>query len=752
MKSDSSPFNARWIASHIVGGPQTSAPAPYLKRDFTLEPPLERATLRITALGLYECHLNGRRVGRDVLAPGWTDYRKRVAFQQHDVTALLQSGANRIGVILGDGWYCGFMNECPRQLNGDRPELLAELSLLFKDGSHRIIGSDAEWESRAGPILANDIFKGESYDARLESADWDQPGGSPGGWLPVEVRADKAIEIHPSAAPPIREQEQLPARLLETRKDRRIYDMGQNFSGVVRLRVAAPAGRHLVLRHGEMLRPDGTVYTDNLRTARSTDLYTCKGHPDGEQWQPRFTFHGFRYVEVSGLGKEDTCELTGIVLNSDMEETGAFSCSHPLLNQLWKNIRWGMKSNFLDVPTDCPQRDERMGWTGDAQVFCRTAASFMDVRGFFEKWLLDVRDAQSPDGSIPRVVPNVGNYEIDYDSGPGWADAVVICPWTLYLCYGDKGFLEDNYPAMKGYMDFCAAHRVRDSIRNHPDIGGYCFGDWLNLETDAHTSPDLIGTAYYALNAGIMEKSARLLGKADEADQWAQLRATVTGAFQRRFLTADGLVIGGTQTAYVLALAFDLVPADLRPRTVAELLRLIRKTDTHIATGFIGTPYILDALENGGCLDVAYALLEQETFPSWLFPVTQGATTIWERWDGWHPERGFQDTRMNSFNHYAYGAVGSWMMRSVAGIDLDEAQPGGGRILFRPRPGGSLTHASASLRTPHGTAAIEWRRDGSRTQATLTVPESATGRFSPPPGSGLEAVDALGPGRHDFSW
>jgi alpha-L-rhamnosidase len=745
-------WKATWICSGLVGGPGTSVAAPLMRREFKLAGAVKSATLHITALGLYQCSLNGERVGDEALAPGWTDTRKRVAYQSFEVGELLKPGANAIGVILGDGWYCGHLGGWHRQTHGDRPELLAQLEIVYEDGKQELLVTDGSWQWKASPIVENDLLQGESYDARLEQPGWDLPGDKAEGWQAVELRGEKDIQINRSDAPPIRRQEELPAKEIRSKRLARIYDLSQNFTGRVRIRVKGPRGSHFKIRHAEMLQDDGELYTTNLRSALCTDQYTARGDEDGEIWEPLFTFHGFRFVEVFGVKEDCSCEVTGIVLNSDMRETGSFSCSNPLLNQLWSNIRWGMKSNFLDVPTDCPQRDERMGWTGDAQVFARTAASFMDVKGFFDKWLLDVQDAQQPNGAIPKVIPNVGHYTFNDDGGPAWADAAIIVPWTMYLCYGDSTVLKNNYACMKRYMDYVAKHRLKDHVRSHPDVhewGG--FGDWLDLDKAGTTPKDLIGTALHANNADIMAQSAALLGKDNEAQQWNALYQNLVAAFQRRFITADGLVMGGTQTAYVLALHFGLVPEGLQSKAMAELVRHIESNGFHIATGFVGTPYILDVLEAGGRLDLAYTLLEQETFPSWLFPLKNGATTIWERWDGWTPEKGFQDAGMNSFNHYAYGAVGAWMLRSVAGIDLDPAEPGFAHILFRPRPGGTLTHARASLSTPHGDAAIEWNKEAGKVRVEITMPEGARGTFSPPGESGLKEKE-LGSGVHGFEW
>lgn len=497
--------------------------------------------------------------------------------------------------------------------------------------------------------------------------------------------------------------------------------------GRIALRVRAGRGRDLVIRHGEVLNPDGTLYTENLRNALATDRYICRGDEE-ELWEPVFTFHGFRYVEICGLEAGDACGIEGVVLHSDMTRTGIFTCSHPLLNQLNRNIVWGQKGNFLEVPTDCPQRDERLGWTGDAQVFIRTACFHMDVLDFFRKWLQDMRDAQHEDGGIPAVVPNLFPSSPGADGGPAWADAAFICPWTLYECYGALDVLEDQYDCMTGYMAFLAEHRVIDHIRAHPDLnvwGG--FGDWLALDgsgkVDGGTPKDLIGTAFYANNADLLARTAVLLGREADAVRYRTLHQDIVQAFRRRFVTPDGLLVAHTQTAYVLALHFKLLPASSRETAAAELVRNIRVNSMHLATGFVGTPYLLHVLEATGHLDVAYALLEQESFPSWLFPVRNGATTIWEHWDGWTPEQGFKSPKMNSFNHYAYGAVGDWLVSTVAGLAMAPGTAAYREIVFKPRPGGTLRHASCRLETPQGVCAIRWvLREDQSLELFLEVP------------------------------
>jgi alpha-L-rhamnosidase len=734
-------WSASWIETHITGGKRTCAPAPHLRTEFSLpEKPLQ-ARLHITALGLYDCEINGRAVCDDVFLPGWTDYDKRLQVQTYDVTSLLVAGDNAIGVILGDGWYCGFVNHADRQFHGPRPALLVQLEIELPGGSLRRIVSDGAWKYASGPILENDLLMGESYDARLELGTWSSPDYDARGWHSVVLlAAPPQLALHASASPRVRRQGRFPTREpMRASKDwkgwqTRIYDLGQNIAGRVRITVRGMSGTYFQIRHAEMLDARGNIYTENLRTARSTDQYVCRG--DGvETWEPRFTFHGFRYVEISTSDPAaEVIQIEGIVLHTDMAATGHFECSNPLLNQLFKNILWGMKGNFLEVPTDCPQRDERQGWTGDAQVFIPTACFLHDVRGFFGKWALDLADGQGPNGEITAWAPHVNT---NHDSGPAWSDAVIMCPWEIYRSYGDRRILEQNYPTMRRFLEFLKNHRCKDGIRSHPDVdpwGGH--GDWLaqdgSTSWEGNTPKDLIGTAFLAHDLDLMTRIARVLGKHEDVVTYDNWRREVVQAFRRRFVTAEGLVVGRTQTAYVLALKFDLLPEPVRPVAARELVRDIEKRGWHLSTGFVGTPHLCQVLEDNGYLDVAYRLLEQESFPSWLFPVKNGATTIWERWDGWTPEKGFQDAAMNSFNHYAYGAVGAWMVRTVAGLDIDDRQPGGTRIVFRPRPGGTITRAEAEWHSVRGRVGIRWELKGEELHIALTVPAYATARIDLP--------------------
>jgi alpha-L-rhamnosidase len=504
--------------------------------------------------------------------------------------------------------------------------------------------------------------------------------------------------------------------------------------GVVRLKLHAPPGARITLRHAEMLNPDGTLYTANLRKALATDTYICRGGGP-EVWQPRFTFHGFRYVELTGLKTKPSLDtVTGVVLGSDTPTVGEFSCSDERLNQLQRNIRWGQRGNFLSVPTDCPQRDERLGWMGDAQVFVRTAAYHADIAAFFTKWMVDVEDAQWADGRFPDVSPNT----MRRGGGvPGWGDAGVICPWTIYQMYGDTRILQRHFPAMVKWVEWCRAHStelIRDRDR------GSDYGDWLAI--GAETPKDLIGTAYFAHSTHRVAQAARVLGRNDEAAKYERLFEDIQAAFHRRYVREDGRIAGNTQTAYALALKFELLPEALRAKAAQHLEDDIRARDWHLSTGFLGVGHLLPVLAQAGKLDTAYRLLLQDTFPSWLFPVRHGATTIWERWDGWTPEKGFQDPRMNSFNHYSLGSCGEWLFEGVAGIR--PGQPGFKTIVIQPAIADGLKWAKASYRSIRGKIVSEWKRDGQNLELRVSIPGNTTATVWLP---GREPL-TVGPGAH----
>jgi alpha-L-rhamnosidase len=728
-----SDWQGQWIGAPFSGGPRTSSPAPYLRREFRITKQVVSARLYATALGLYECYLNGLRVGDELLTPGWTDYNKHIQYQVYDVTDLVRLGTNACGAILGDGWSVGHIAWVGRQRYTDRPQFLAQIVQTYTDGSREIIATDNSWKIIQSPILESDMLMGESYDARRELIDWCNPGCDDSTWWAAEVFEDNGADLVATNGPAVKRQEELrPVNIHEIPdfvNQRWIFDLGQNMVGWVRLRVCGEKGTTVSMRYAEVLNPDGTLYTANLRSARNTDYYTLKGGGE-EVWEPHFLFHGFRYVELLGFPGIPTEEtITGIVIHSEMLQTGTFECSDPLINQLQHNIVWGQKGNFVDVPTDCPQRDERLGWTGDAQVFIRTAAFNMNVASFFTKWTRDLEDAQLPDGAYPAVAPNPSAWSIG-DGGPAWADAGVICPWTIYQCYGDIRLLEARYASMQHFIEFLS-QTSQNGLRCYAKYTGWHgFGDWLALDgsdgREGGTSKELIGTAFYAYSSHLLGKIAHILGKDEDAERYDNLSRQVKEAFVKHFVLPDGILKGGTQTSYVLALHFDLLPQDLRSIAVAELMQNIEGQDNHLSTGFVGTPYLNRVLSDGDHLDMAYALLKQTTWPSWLYSVTQGATTIWERWDGWTHDKGFQDQTMNSFNHYAYGAVGAWMYAVVGGIDLDTTQPGYKHIIMRPQPGGGLTYAKAALHSMYGLIRSEWTLENNNFDWHITVPANTT--------------------------
>jgi alpha-L-rhamnosidase len=730
---DRGDWKAKWIAAPIVGGPYSVPPAAYLRKEFAVEKPIASARLYVTALGLYEFEINGRRIGDYVLTPGRTEYTKRVPYHVFDVSSHLSQSANCCGAILGDGWYCGHLHSDPRQTYGDRPRLLAQLEIRFTDGSSQTIVSDESWTAGEGPIRSSDMLMGEDYDARMEIAGWSEPlSPSSGGtreafdsWRPAVVFPDPEIEIVAHRAPPMRRIQEIKPIAAPTRsanRRRHLFDLGQNMVGWVRLRVRnAPTGRTIDLRFAEMLDRDGKPYTTALRTARATDHYTTKGGAE-EVFEPRFTFHGFRYVEVRDYpGEMNADDITGVVVHSDCELTGEFECSDSLVNQLQHNILWSQKGNFLDIPTDCPQRDERLGWTGDAQVFCRTAAFNMDVANFFAKWLDDVADAQFDDGHIPSVVPHVRT--IHHEGGPAWADACIICPWTIYQAYGDRRIIQRCWPMMTRFVKWMI-DTSPGLLRPAESSKWKGYGDWLSI--GATTPPELIGTAYFAYCANLMSKMAKVLRDDAAEVQYRKLFEDVRAAWVSRFVDNTGGLKVQTQTACVLALHFELLPEALRPKVLDALVKDIESRDMHLSTGFVGTPYLNHALSDLGRVDVAYELLFQKTFPSWLFPVTHGATTMWERWDGWTPEKGFNDAGMNSYNHYAYGAIGEWMYSVVGGIGQDPTEPGYRHIVIHPQIGGGLRRAAARLKSLYGLIQCEWSLKDDLLHLNVTIPPNTS--------------------------
>ncbi|HEU0296748.1 MAG TPA: glycoside hydrolase family 78 protein [Anaerolineales bacterium] len=742
-----SDWQAKWIEGTLAGGPYTSVPCPYLRKEFTISSSVSAEDIRasdsqsveksvhpltarlyITALGLYEASLNGQRVGADLFNPGWTDYNQRIHYHTYDVTSLLKPGANAIGVILGDGWYCGHVAWLGRQRYGDRPKLLAQLEITYADGSLQTIVSDETWVHNYGALLSSDMLMGEAYDARRETLGWDTAGFDEARWSLVRIAESPKAKLSAACVTPVRATQEIHpislTRVDEWPNSRWVFDLGQNMVGHVRLKVRSKSGQTLTIRHAEALvenaplNPDGLLYTIALRAAKATDHYTCAGEGE-EVWEPRFTFHGFRYVEVKGCDDTPPLDMvTGIVVHSDLPFTGRFECSEPLLNRLQQNIQWSQRGNFVSIPTDCPQRDERLGWTGDIQAFAPAAIFNMDVSAFLADWLRELALSQWDDGAIPKVAPDpiIGTE----DGGPAWADALLIVPWALYQAYGDKSILAELYPAFEKFIAWLVAHSPA-CIRAAQGWQGH--GDWLSF---AETPKHLIGTAYFAHSVDLMSRIAEVLDKKDDAAKYRTLFEQIRSAFQQRFILPGGLLLSNTQTAYALALQFNLLPDDMRAAAAENLSRAVRDNQDRLTTGFVGTPYLLFALSENGHLDTAYDLLLQKDFPSWLYPVTQGATTIWERWDGWRHDRGFQSWSMNSFNHYAYGAVGNWMYQVVAGIRPDPEHPGFQNFILAPQPGGGLTHARAEYDSAYGKIISDWKIEGDEFIWKFTIPANTS--------------------------
>ena len=732
---DGKPQEAKVGENETLTLPREASALPYLRTNFELAHTVRRAVLYATAFGLYQMDINGQRVGDHVLAPDWTDYRKRVRYQTYDVTSLLRSGDNAIAAIVANGWYSGHIGNGGFQYFGKTPALFAQLEVTYEDGSTATIVTDSSWKSHPSAVLSSDFMLGEEYDARRELTGWDRPGIDDNQWAPVAMREAPAIQLQSQVMPPVHELLELkPVKQTEPQPGHWVYDLGQNMVGVVRLEVSAPAGTEITLRHAEMLNPDGTLYTENLRGAPSVDRYTCDGKGT-ETWQPRFTFHGFRYVEITGLkDNPGKSAVTGVVLGSDTPQTGEFACSDPLINQLQSNIQWGQRGNYLSVPTDCPQRDERLGWMGDAEVFVRTATYNADVASFFTKWLVDVDDAQSPKGAFSNVSPDTGAGQ----GTPAWGDAGVICPWTIYEFYGDKRILETHLPAMMRWIDY--SKKQSDELIWDRDRGGD-FGDWLSVRAD--TPKDLIGTAFFAYSTHLVAKSCAALGRTEDAAKYDKLFQDIKAAFIKHYVAADGDVKGETQTGYLLALKFDLLPENLRGKTTQFLVNNIKAHDWHLSTGFVGVSFLLPTLEQMNQTDAIDRLLFQKTYPSWLFPVTHGATTIWERWDGWTPEKGFEDPGMNSFNHYSLGSCGEFLFGGIGGIRPGSA--GYKTIIIDPVMVKGLTWAKTSYDSIHGKIATNWKIDDGKLVLDVTIPANTEATVYIPSTGAVDVTESGSP-------
>jgi len=712
-------WKAQWISPGYTED-TLRRPSPLLCKTFKTNKKIASATAFITTHGLYEAQINGRRVGDAWFTPGWTNYDKRLQYQAYDVTSLLQKGDNVVGVTLGDGWYRGIFGQWNYHDNyGSDASLLFQLTIDYMDGTTDTVISDASWKSSTGPICYADLYNGEVYDARLEKKGWASQGYSGKDWSNVAVKNFAHANLVATVSPPVKEQEHFhPTKIFTSPKGEQIIDFGQNMAGWVQFKVRGNAGDTIKLSHAEVLDKAGNFFTGNLREALAQDVYILQGGVE-EQMKPHFTFHGFRYIKVEGYpGSIKPEDFEAVALYSDLPVTGSFTCSNAALNQLLHNITWSQKSNFLDIPTDCPQRSERLGWCGDVQIFARTAAFNMQVDNFFAKWLQDLNIDQGADGGMPNVIPNLPGRTLKRKPAgvAGWGDVATVLPWTLYQAYGDTAVLRQQYASMKAWVDY-----IRSVSKEYLwKAGGY--GDWL-APSPVTTDIPYISQCWFSYSTQLLINVARILGKKDDVTTYTALLEKIKQAFLREYVTSGGRAISNTQTAYVLALYFDMLPDSLQKKAAERLVELIHVNRDHLSTGFLGSPFLLPVLTKYGYDSLAYTVLLQDTPPSWLYPVKMGATTIWEKWEALHPD-GTPDS--SSFNHYSYGAVGDWLYRTVAGLDTFEDAPGYKHSRIRPHTGGGLTNASGELLTPYGKLSSHWRWDKNDILLDLEVPANTS--------------------------
>ena len=731
-------WKAKWISSGFAND-TVNGVVPMFRKSFETKKKIVNATAFVTARGLYEIQVNGKRVGDAFLTPGWTSYNKHLQYQAYDVTNLITSGKNAIATTLGSGWYRTRLAWLHQQnIYGKETALLFQLELTYSDGSKESIVSDNSWKVAESDIRFAEIYDGEVIDARKRIANWASTTFNDTDWKNAVEKNFPSDYLNASVNEPIKKHETFkPVKVFKATNGKTILDFGQNLVGWVSLSAQGKAGDKITLSHFEMMDKFGNPYFDNLRSAKAQATYILSGNGK-DFFEPHFTFFGFRFVQVDGAsGNINPEDFTAYALYSDMEQTGNFETSNALVNQLQKNIQWGQKGNFLDVPTDCPQRDERLGWTGDAEVFSRTASYNFNANQFFAKWLKDVTADQFPNGAVPHVIPNVLN------DGPtqaaGWGDAGIIIPYNVYVAFGDKQVLENQYETMKKSVEY-----IHKAAKNDLWNTGFQFADWLSYRVDdskgmigmksAITDNYLVAQCFYAYNVQLIINAAKVLGKTDDVQTYEKLLVSVKKQFQNEYMTASGRLISETQTAYVLALQFDMLPESLRQQAVERLVENIKSYNYHLTTGFLGTPFLNPVLSRFGRNDVAYKLLLQDTYPSWLYPIkAHGATTIWERWDSMKPDSTFQDPGMTSFNHYAYGAVGDWMYRNIAGIDTKEFDGAGYKeIVIKPQIGGGLTYAKGSLKTNYGVVASAWKIENGKLTWEVEIPANTTATLTFP--------------------
>lgn len=716
-------WTAKWIEPGFTEDDK-SRPSPLFRKAFISKKKIQSATAYITAHGLYEAYLNGSKVGDAYLTPGWTSYQKRLQYQAFDVTPLIQSGKNAIAVALGNGWYRGIIGfDNNKNVYGKDIALLMQIQIVYTDGTIEKIGTDASWKSSTGEIQSAEIYNGETIDARLEKKGWKLANYPDADWSSVILGKQSMNNLVATENELVKKHEIFqPKKIFTTPKGEKVIDFGQNLVGWVTLKVKGKAGDKITISHAEVLDKLGNFYTENLRAAICQNTYILKGGEE-EIFEPHFTWQGFRYAKIEGYpGELNAANFSAVALYSDMPLTGNLTTSNELINQLQHNIQWGQNGNFLDVPTDCPQRDERLGWTGDAQAFSRTASFNRNVNSFFSKWLKDVAADQLENGSVPFVVPNV--LGASSAGATGWADVATIVPWNMYLAYADKRILEQQYPSMKAWLNFMQSKSKNDLWNT-----GFHFGDWLfyrpfddNDGSSAVTDKYLIAQCFYAHSTQILINTAKILGKTEDLAAYEILLKKIKDAYLKEYVTGSGRLVSSTQTAYVLALEFDMLPETMRAQAAERLVENIKSYGNHLTTGFLGTPYLCEVLSRFGYTDMAYTLLLQESYPSWLYPVKMGATTIWERWNGIRTDGSFEPASMNSFNHYAYGAIGDWMYRVMVGIDTYDDQPGYQHIKIEPHIGGSFKYASASLKTYYGMVGSGWEINGDQIQVDASIP------------------------------
>ena len=751
---DKTEWKAKWIGLNLndlgKGSIYHLPPAPYLRKRINIEGKIRKARLYVSALGLYEFYINGQRIGRDYLSPGWTDYNKRVYYQTYDVTDDLQTGGNVLGSILSYGWYAGYIGYAllnhltkVKGFYGDVPALIAQLKIEYDDGTSMTFVTDETWKANYGPIIESDILEGETYDARKEFRNWDMPRFNDTSWKQAEIIDTTERNLECSPGVPVRITGTIKPKSVRKLNDSYIFDMGQNFAGVVKLKTKGNAGDTIVIRYGEMLYPDGSLMTKNLRMARATDTYILKGDQEGEEWTPDFTYHGFRYAEVSGLKeKPDTSVITGLVLGSNNPVAGHFECSDSMVNKLYSNIVWTQRSNFVSIPTDCPQRDERLGWTGDAQVYVSSATLNMDIAAFYSKWLVDLNDSQLENGAYPFFAPSPAGFGSNGFS-PGWMEAGIICPYQIYKSYDDIEVINKFWPNMSKFMSFL---EKRANGKNYFPEGSFAdispkggFADWLSI--GKKTSPDMLATMYYGYCSILMSEMADAVGNKTDAEYYSSLYQKIRQAFLEHYAAPDGRLkcneaaygngegyvdgsrgfSGNTQTAYANAIYMHMLPDSLIQIAGKYLNQLIEENNGYLTTGFLGVKPLLPALSETGYTNTAYQLLLNTKYPSWGYEIDNGATTIWERWDSYTKGKGFQDAGMNSFNHYSFGSVCEWMFQFMAGIRSDGTAYK--NIIIKPDiPKDKIKFVNASINTMNGKIESSWKLEGGRLIMNVVIP------------------------------